>query len=350
MTAPGTASPLITTVIPTYRRPRLLRRAVESALAQEEVALRVQVFDNASSDETGAVIAAIAAQDPRLRYHCHASNIGGAANFEFGLRSVDTPFFSILSDDDYLLSGFYARALQDLDANPTAMFWAGITLSVDEQGRIWDARQVRWAREGLYVPPEGLLPMVHGMAPVWTGIVFRREVLEQLGFPDQEALGPSDFDFILRVAIRHPFILRKHPAAVFTLNSASFSNTQPLSAFWPGWQKMFRNLESNTALAGNAREQLLRALHADAERMLFRRAANALAKGRYDFSRDAAEALRVEYRRSLRAAALDTLTHALERLPVLQHIYAWCYRWAERQLVRSRSNLEPRYGHLIRRV
>lgn len=350
MTASGTPAPRITTVIPTYRRPRLLRRAVESALAQEEVALRVQVFDNASGDETGTVIAGLAAHDARLHYHCHAANIGGAANFEFGLRNVDTPFFSILSDDDYLLPGFYALALRDLDANPTAMFWAGITLSVDEQGKIWDARQARWAREGLFVPPEGLLSMTHGMAPVWTGIVFRREVLEQLGFPDPEALGPSDFDFILRVAIRRSFILRKYPAAVFTLNSTSFSNTQPLSAFWPGWRKMFRNLESNPALVGDARERLLRALHADAERMLFRRAANALAKGRYDFSRGAAEALRAEYRRSLRAAMLDSLTRALERFPPLQRAYTWCYRWAERQLVRSRSDLEPRYGSLIRRA
>ncbi len=350
MTASGAPAPRITTVIPTYRRPELLRRAVTSALEQEGVPLQVRVFDNASGDGTGAVIAAIAARDARLRYHCHPSNIGGLANFEFGLRSVDTPFFSILSDDDYLLPGFYRHALEDLDAQPDAMFWAGITLNVDEQGRIWDARIDRWAREGLFVPPQGLMPMMHGMAPVWTGIVFRRELLSGLGFPDPEALGPADFDFILRVASRHPFILRKYPAAVFTLNNASFSATQPLASFWPGWRKMLRNVESNDALAADSKREVLQALHVDARRMLFRRAANALAQGRYDFSYGAAEALRAEYGPGVRPAFLKGLTRALERFPSLQALYARLYRWAERRLVRSRSDLEPRFGRLIRRI
>lgn len=349
MIAPG-ISARITTVIPTYRRPRLLHRAVVSALEQEGAPLHVRVFDNASGDDTAAVVAALAAHDPRLRYHCHPDNIGGLANFEFGLRSVDTPLFSILSDDDYLLPGFYRHALDDLDAHPAAMFWAGITLNVDEQGKIWDARVDRWARDGLFVPPQGLMPMMRGMAPVWTGIVFRREILDQVGFPDPEVLGPADFEFILRAASRYPFILRKHPAAVFTLNNASFSATQPLSSFWPGWQKMFRNVESNGALSVDSKRQVLQALHADARRMLFRRAANALSQGRHEYSYAAAEALRIEYGRGARASVLRVLTDVLRRFPFLQRIYTGLYRRMERRLVQSRSDLEPRFGRLIKRA
>jgi len=113
--------PLITTVIPTYRRPRLLQRAILSALEQEGASVRVRVCDNASGDETGAVVAALALKHPQLEYHCHPDNIGGLANFEFGVRNLETPFFSLLSDDDYLLPGFYRRALAGLAANPQAM-------------------------------------------------------------------------------------------------------------------------------------------------------------------------------------------------------------------------------------
>lgn len=350
MTTPGYPAPRITTVIPTYRRPRLLRRAVTSALEQQGAPLQVRVFDNASGDETGTMIGSIAAQDTRLHYQCHVTNIGGIANFDFALRSVDTPFFSILSDDDYLLPGFYQRALEELDANPEVMFWVGMTLHVDEQGKIFDARVDRWAREGLFVPPDGLLPMTHGTAPSWTGILFRREVLERLGYPDPEALGPSDFDFILRAAMHYPFILRKHACAVFTLNTASFSATQPLSSFWPGWQKMFRNIESNDSIDENAKQALLGALHADAQRMLFRRGVNALGQSRYEFARGAAEALQGEYHGGARATLLRALSWALEHVPLLQPVYAGCYRWMERRLVASRSDLEPRFAHLIKQV
>lgn len=345
-----TSTPLITTVIPTYRRPALVQRAIASALEQEGPSLVVRVFDNASGDETDSVVTGLSARDPRLLYYRHESNIGAAANFEFGMRSVATPFFSLLSDDDYLLPGFYRRALQDLNRHPDAMFWAGVTLNVDEQGKIWDARVYRWAREGLFTPPEGVMAMMHGMAPVWTGIVFRREVLNHIGFPDREALGPSDLDFILRAATRYKYILCKHPSAVITLNRASFSATEPLSSFWPGWQKMFHNIGVNEALNPESKTAVLEALHHDAKRMLFRRGANALSMRRYDFARDAAKAFKAQYGSSPRLWILEVFTQLCARVPLLQRGYTRAYRWAESRLVKSRADLELHFGSLVRRV
>jgi glycosyltransferase involved in cell wall biosynthesis len=341
--------PLVTTVIPTYRRPKLLRRAIESALGQEGVPLTVRVFDNASGDETSSVVAEIAAKDPRLRYHRHERNIGATANFEFGLRSVDTPLFSILSDDDYLLPGFYKQALNELDEHPEAMFWAGMTLNVDEFGKIWYARVDDWIREGLYAPPQGMMALMHGMSPVWTGIVFKREVLNTIGFPDPEVLGPADFDFVLRAAARYKYIVRKHPSAVLVLHDASFSTTQPLSSFWPGWQKIFQNIGSSAVLSQQSKALALRALHQDAKRMLFRRGANALSMGRYDYSYGAAEAFEAQYGKAMRPLVLKVLVNACRKIHFLQFVYTRIYRWIEHRLVKSRSSLELRFGHLIRR-
>lgn len=337
----------ITAIIPTYRRPKLLRRAVTSVLNQAAVSLSVRVFDNASGDDTGAVMADVAKGESRLSYHCHRQNIGAAANFEYGLRSVDTPFFSILSDDDYLLPEFYQQALDDLARSPEAMFWAGITLNVDECGRIWDARVDRWPREGVYSPPEGLMAMMNGLAPVWTGVVFRREVLDSIGFPDKEALGPSDLDFLLNAAASFPFVLRKHPSAVFTLNAASFSATQPLSSFWPGWKKMFHNIACNEALGIFERQNALVALHKDAKKMLLRRGANVLSFGRYDFARGVADALETDYGQLWHPLLLRAIATACEQIPWLQRVYTWFYRMVERRLVKGRRDLQRRFGHLI---
>jgi glycosyltransferase involved in cell wall biosynthesis len=315
----------------------------------QRTAVAVKVFDNASGDATSGIISRLSEADPSIIYHCHANNIGAAANFEFGLRSVKTPFFSILSDDDYLLPEFYKRALEDLAQHPEAMFWAGLTLNVDESGKIWDARVDRWSRDGLFESPEGLMAMMRGMAPAWTGIVFRREILDSIGFPDQEALGPSDLDFVLKAAAAHPFILRKHPSAVFMLNSESFSATQPLSSFWPGWQKMFRNLEANKVLTQRAKDAALAALHQDARRMLLRRGANALAAARFDFSRGAAQALQAYYRARWRSWTLNILASLLETMPWFQRVYSVAYKAWEQRLVAWRTDLELRFGHLLLR-
>jgi hypothetical protein len=284
-----------------------------------------------------------------VQYRCHERNLGALANFDIGVRSVDTPFFSILSDDDYLLPGFYQRALAGLAAYPEAMFWVGVTLNVDELGTIWDARLDRWSREGMYYPPEGALAMTGGLAPTWTGIVFRREVLELAGFIDPDTLGPSDLDFTIRLGARFPYVFDKHPVAVFTINSESFSATQPLSSFWPGWLKMFSNIEGLDTLNVADRTRLLAAVHADARRMLFRRGINALAGGRPDFARDAASALVKAYSSRMHSSLLRLLALACERVPGAGRAFAWSYRALERRVVQSRAGLQDRYGHLLRR-
>ncbi|MEZ5461956.1 glycosyltransferase family 2 protein [Dokdonella sp.] len=338
----------ITTIIPTFRRPSLLRRAIQSAVDQEEVNLRIEVLDNCSGDETGNVVADLARDYNRVHYHCHSKNIGAQANFEFGVRRVETPYFSILSDDDYLLPDFYRRALAGLAANPDAMFWVGMTLNVDERGTIWDARLDRWPREGMFYPPEGVLTMTGGLAPTWTGIVFRKELLDLLGFIDPETLGPADLDYTLRLGARFPFLVEKHPSAVFSINSDSFSATQPLSSFWPGWLKMFENMANLESLSASDRHKLLAALHADAQRMLFRRGVNALANGRTDFAKDASLALSESYSGYLRPWVLRSLSVGCEHIPGFFRVFRKLYAGLEKGIVNSRRELQKSFGHLLR--
>lgn len=338
--------PEVTTVIPTFRRPRLLRRAINSALEQDGVEARVSVFDNCSGDDTGSVVAGL--QDSRVGYYCHPFNLGALKNFQYGVARVDTPFFSILSDDDYLLPGFYQRAIAALEAHPEAMFWIGVTLNVDGRGTVWDARMNRWEREGLFLPPEGAIAMTGGLAPTWTGMVFRREVLDQAGFIDPETLGPSDLDYTLRLGVRFPYLFEKVPVAVFTINSQSFSATQPLASFWPGWLKMFRNLERMPGVEMADRNRLLAALHADAKRMLYRRGVNALANGRVDFARDAAAVLDAYYQQNVEPGILRSLAFGCERVPGVQPLLSMLYRALERRILHGRRQLQHDYGHLLR--
>jgi glycosyltransferase involved in cell wall biosynthesis len=174
-------NPMVTTIIPTYRRPELLRRAVLSALAQEGVALQVCIYDNASGDSTGDVVAELARKDSRVKYFCHQENMGGLANFQFGLKSVTTPFFSFLSDDDVLLPGFYSNAVGSLEDWPEAAFWCGVTALMTPAGVLHTARVADWPREGVYLPPDGLLQMIKGSMPCWTGALFRKSVMDLVG-------------------------------------------------------------------------------------------------------------------------------------------------------------------------
>ena len=306
----------------------------------------VRICDNASGDATPQVARDLVAEGFELEYIQRKENLGAVANYLSSVGDIRTPHFSLLADDDYLLPGFYQRALAALQQNPEAMFWVGTTLNVSPDGRIWDARMERWPRDGVYSGMEGVMLMTGGGAPNWTAMVFRTEILRTSGFIDPSVGGPSDLDFTLRMAALHTFIVERIPVAVSMLNPESFSATKPLDAFWPGWKRM---MDKAPALPGLTQEQgqmLLAALRVDARRMLFRRGVNALASERVEFAHDAAMELRQLGR--LRACVLATLASASRRFRWVQRGIAVFYAWAERAIVGSRKRLQDRHGHLLK--
>jgi glycosyltransferase involved in cell wall biosynthesis len=122
---PQKQTPLITTIIPTFRRPALLSRAIKSVLDQSCPQFEVLVCDNNSGDETQEVVAELTGKDDRVTYHCHRENIGFVRNFNFGLSQIKTPYFNLLSDDDLLLPHFFEMAVRALEVNPLAAVFVG---------------------------------------------------------------------------------------------------------------------------------------------------------------------------------------------------------------------------------
>ena len=347
---PEAAPALVTTIIPTFRRPQLLRRAIASVLEQDFRALRLCIYDNDSGDETAAVVGEFARTDPRVRYFCHDENIGALANFQFGMARIDSPYFCFLSDDDYLLPGFLSAAASGLGAAPDAIFWAGLTIRVDDQGGFFDARVDSWPREGVYAPPEGVLKLLNGDAPCWAGTLFRKQAIDEIGLRDEQVGGPADLDYMLRAAARHAYIVSKLPVAVFTMHAGAISATAPLSTFWPGWLKMIDNIQGEDELSQDARAQVVAVLNANASRMLFRRGAAALARGSHEFAQQCAQELRGHYGMFVRSALLRAIAFACRFMPGAQWLYTSCYRATERRIVRQRDALRLKYAAILPRT
>lgn len=340
--------PQITTIIPTFQRPISLKRAILSTLEQDYNNIQICVYDNHSNDETRDVVYEFMKVDSRVKYFCHSKNIGGLRNFLYGMKQVKTNYFSFLSDDDYLLPNFYSKAITALEKHDNAMFWAGMTLHIDEYNVIWYTRLAQWLQEGLYEPPEGTMILTGGMAPPWTSILFRKAAIEKVGLLDISLLGPSDLEYCLRIAAHYPYIVEKHPAAVFVLNTQSYSATQPMSSFWPGWKRMIEKFSNDLSLSKDFRSIIVTNLQKDAESMLLRRGANALAKKRLDFAKDAADILSLECNQKLKGLFLYSLMYTCSKSNTFQNVYTKLYRGVEKNMINSKKDLQAEYGHLLR--
>ena len=318
------ANPLITTIIPTFRRPLLLRRAINSALSQTLCDLRVCVCDNASNDETETTVRALQSIDSRIDYYQHPLDIGAIKNFNFGLGKVESKYFSLLSDDDFLLPDFYKLATAALEAHPAAAFATTEVLWVDKTMRLFNRSNDRW-KPGYYPVPAGLMAMCNANndRPTWTGILFRREVLDAVGILDAEVgVWPVEHDYIRRIAAKFPFVVLPSVGAVFVDHPGSTSGPLTLSTLWPGKRKAMQNLLLDESLPLPLRRRLRSALEYETSRTVFILAWTALIQGRLGECRRGAEILRCEFRRRWRAGFLTIWACLAEKSPMLRSFVA----------------------------
>jgi glycosyltransferase involved in cell wall biosynthesis len=109
---------LVSVVIPAYNRASSIARAIASALAQTVGPFEIIVVDDASTDETCNVVAALAARDARIRLLRETVNRGGAAARNVGLEAARTEFVAFLDSDDQWLPQHLERRLAVLQAEP----------------------------------------------------------------------------------------------------------------------------------------------------------------------------------------------------------------------------------------
>jgi glycosyltransferase involved in cell wall biosynthesis len=161
-------APLVSIVIPTYRRPRLLREALASAVGQTHQNLQIVVRDNASGDETPDVVSAFA--DPRIQFLQAGSTVSASENGLECLRKVRGKYFFFLSDDDRIDPDYIAVLVAELERDRTVMAAYGATYLMDEKGAV----TTKCRPEGTFKwqAPDLIRAWCAGRLPLATGVNF----------------------------------------------------------------------------------------------------------------------------------------------------------------------------------
>lgn len=320
---------LITTVIPTYRRPALLRRAILSALGQTERRVQVCVYDNASGDQTAAVVAEIAARDPRVRYHCHPANIGMSANVASGLSQVTTPYFSLLSDDDQLLPECYATALRGFALHRDALLSATGTICQTEAGLVSHVTLADWPRLGYYAPPAGLYAWTIERAPYITSVLFRHAVIDAVGLPDATVFH-ADFAYLWRIIARYPYVVDRTPGALVTMHAQQATRHAGAAVWRQTYAAMRADLATVRTLPQGEPEHAAQVLRSTISRAVLVDGLAALRDGETALARDLAGMLRTDLAASATGTLLRVAALALQSAPaqrVLTTAYARLLHW-----------------------
>lgn len=216
------SAPLVTIGIATFNRvDQTLPDALKSALAQSYRRIEVVVCDNASDDGTDAFMAT--QDDPRLRYHRNATNIGANANFNACLDRARGDYFLLLPDDDLLEPTFVERAVAAIGDGRAGVALGGIQV-IDGEGAV---------RDKVQAPPGGL--GAAGLFLAWfdrstsfylvSTLFDRRRLQETGGFGSPENLF-QDVVAIARIASRHGYVPVPGFAGSFRRHDGNLGSTK----------------------------------------------------------------------------------------------------------------------------
>ncbi len=138
LAGPG-ESGLVSVVIPTYNRERLIGPAIESVLRQSYAHIEIIVVDDGSTDRTRQVVEAYGQP---VRY-VHQANGGAASARNRGLREARGEFIALLDSDDEWFPWKLEAQVRVLDRYPAVgMVWTDMT-AVSEDGATLHERYLR---------------------------------------------------------------------------------------------------------------------------------------------------------------------------------------------------------------
>lgn len=191
----------VSVVLPTYRRSRRIRGAVESVLAQTHRNLELWIVDDngASTDEqlrTRDVIESF--DDPRVRYIALRTNSGGSNARNRGIAACRGDLLACLDDDDRWPSDRLAHMVRRFDAGgPELGLVYGTTLYVDDAGR--ERMRLTASKEGRVFDDLIRSNFIGGTGSV----MFRTAIVRDVGGFDPEMPAMQDVDLFLRVCRSH---------------------------------------------------------------------------------------------------------------------------------------------------
>ncbi|MBX0289983.1 glycosyltransferase [Hymenobacter sp. HSC-4F20] len=202
--------PLVSIVALCYNHARFLEVALDSILAQTYPNLEVILVDDASTDDSAAILRRYAAAHPHWQLHLLPENVGNCRAFNHGFRQSAGEFIVDFATDDVLLPARLSQQVAQfaLVGERCGMVYSDAEL-IDEAGRHVRYHFRRNARGQLQPYPASGLVFADVLARYFIStptMLMRRATLEELGGYD-ETLAYEDFDFWVRASRNWEFHL-----------------------------------------------------------------------------------------------------------------------------------------------
>ncbi len=227
--------PTVSIGMPVHNGALYLSDAIEDFLGQTFSDFELIVSDNASTDESEAIVREAAERDKRVRYVRNETNIGALPNSNRTMELARGKYFCLAAHDDRHVPTFLAMLVAELEANAEAVLAYGACTLIDEKGNAFKnipERSVHVSTDGCAVDYDQMLERklsdtsakryhavlqsndvnspIHGL--------FRRSVLDRIG---GHHFHGSDRLIVAHAALLGPFAYVDEPLFSFRVHPES---------------------------------------------------------------------------------------------------------------------------------
>jgi hypothetical protein len=164
----------LSVVMPTYNHARYLPRALRALVTQSVVPAEIIVVNDASTDDTSAILEAFARDYPMVKVITNERNRRTNESVRIGLARANGKYLYCAASDDYVLPGFVEKMVGTLEAYPQAGLVSAYFSVVD--GATGEIRPYPsgWCTEPRYFTPAETEKLIgHTSVPGHASIVKR---------------------------------------------------------------------------------------------------------------------------------------------------------------------------------
>lgn len=214
--------PKISVCVPTYNHGRYLSKALDSILGQSLQDIEIIISDDASTDDTPAIVAQV--HDERLRYVRQARNMGIAENRNRCLAMARGQYITWLDSDDIYHPAMLAVQSAVLDRHPNVGLVHGAYEVIDSEGRRLPDWPLPFARDVIEPGKAAFRELVLSNYVNGATVMVRRDCHERVG-PYAAGLRKSseDWEMWLRIALHADLAYTAAPLAQYRQHSGSSS-------------------------------------------------------------------------------------------------------------------------------
>jgi glycosyltransferase involved in cell wall biosynthesis len=226
--------PTVSVVLPNYNHARYIGGALNALAAQTKPADEIIVIDDASTDDSIAVIEGFCEMLPQLRLLRNERNMGVNPTLNRGFNEARGSHLLSSAADDWIEAGFIARMTEAVTAYPQARVCTSSFVQYFDA----DQRRVHHKADSdlgpwyagdhpQYFAPEALARLLdRGFVwlPVNASLIDRTALLAIGGF-DPRLRWHADWFAVYTLAFRHGFAIVPEPLSVFRVAAETYSGT-----------------------------------------------------------------------------------------------------------------------------